>query len=129
MQFGIGQPVTRKEDPRFLTGRARYVADIDLARQAYAVFLFSPHAHARIRGIDTIAAERAPGVHAVLTGQDWAADGLGTLDPEFMPEDMGEIRKSVRQFDLARLLEGQESDQAQSAPSTPEKSRPHSVRL
>ena len=36
MQFGIGQPVTRKEDPRFLTGRARYVADIDLARQAYA---------------------------------------------------------------------------------------------
>jgi carbon-monoxide dehydrogenase large subunit len=89
MQFGIGQPVTRKEDPRFLTGRARYVADIDLARQAYAAFLFSPHAHARIRGIDTIAAERAPGVHAVLTGQDWAADGLGTLDPEFMPEDMG----------------------------------------
>src|SRR5216683_4559464 len=89
MQFGIGQPVTRKEDPRFLTGRARYVADIALARQAYAVFLFSAHAHARIRSIDTIAAERAPGVHAVLTGQDWAADGLGTLDPEFMPEDMG----------------------------------------
>jgi CO/xanthine dehydrogenase Mo-binding subunit len=89
MKFGIGQPVTRKEDPRFLTGRARYVADIDLSRQAYAVFLFSPHPHARIRSIDTIAAERAPGVHAVLTGQDWAADGLGTLDPEFMPEDMG----------------------------------------
>jgi carbon-monoxide dehydrogenase large subunit len=89
MQFGIGQPVTRKEDPRFLTGRARYVADIDLARQAYAVFLYSPHAHARIRGIDITAAESLPGVHAVLTGQDWAADGLGTLDPEFMPEDMG----------------------------------------
>src|SRR5260370_41962469 len=89
MRFGIGQPVTRKEDPRFLTGRGRYVADIDLARQAYAVFLYSPHAHARIRGIDTTAAARAPGVHAVLTGQDWAADGLGTLDPEFMPADMG----------------------------------------
>src|SRR5258707_4414802 len=89
MQFGIGQPVTRKEDPRFLTGRARYVSDIDLARQAYAVFLYSTHAHARIRGIDIAAAERAPGVDAVLTGQDWAAEGLGTLDPEFMPEDMG----------------------------------------
>jgi carbon-monoxide dehydrogenase large subunit len=76
MQFGIGQPVTRKEDPRFLTGRARYVADIDLARQIYAVFLYSPHAHARIRGIDIIAAASVPGVHAVLTGQHWSADGL-----------------------------------------------------
>src|SRR5438876_5484712 len=89
MRFGIGQPVTRKEDPRFLTGRGRYVADIDLARQVYAVFLYSPHAHARIRGINTTAAARLPGVHAVLTGEDWAADGLGTLDPEMMVEDMG----------------------------------------
>jgi carbon-monoxide dehydrogenase large subunit len=89
MRFGIGQPVTRKEDARFLTGRGRFVADIDLARQTYAVFLYAPHAHARIRAIDTAAAQRAPGVHAVLTGQDWAADGLGTLDPEAMPEDMG----------------------------------------
>ena len=89
MRFGIGQPITRKEDPRFLTGHGRFVADIDLARQAHAVFVFSPHAHARIRAIDKGAAEQAPGVHAVLTGQDWAADGLGTLDPEVMPEDMG----------------------------------------
>ncbi len=89
MRFGIGQPVTRKEDARFLTGRGRYVADIDLVRQAYAVLLFSPHAHARIRGIDKAAAEQMPGVFAVLTGEDWAADGLGTLDPETMAEDMG----------------------------------------
>ena len=89
MRFGIGQPVTRKEEHRFLTGRGRYVADIDLARQAHAVFLYSPHANAMIRGIDTAAAATAPGVHAVLTGCDWAADGLGTLDPEFMPEDIG----------------------------------------
>ncbi|MGB9646755.1 MAG: hypothetical protein WCB44_16775, partial [Stellaceae bacterium] len=58
MRFGIGQPVTRKEDARFLTGRGRYVADIDLVRQAYAVFAFSPHAHARIRSIDKAAAEQ-----------------------------------------------------------------------
>jgi carbon-monoxide dehydrogenase large subunit len=89
MRFGIGQPVTRKEDPRFLTGRGRYVADIDLARQAHAVFIYSAHAHARIRSIDKTAAQQTPGVHAVLTGADWSADGLGTLDPEVMAEDMG----------------------------------------
>ena len=89
MRFGIGQPVTRKEDGRFLTGQGRYVADIDLARQVYAVFLFSPHAHATIRSVDKSAAEQVPGVYSVLTGEDWAADGLGSLDPEAMPEDMG----------------------------------------
>src|SRR5215472_12708437 len=89
MRFGIGQPVTRKEDARFLTGRGRYVADIDLVRQAHAVLVFSPHAHARIRAIDKAAAERMPGVYAVLIGEDWAADGLGTLYPEAMAEDMG----------------------------------------
>jgi aerobic carbon-monoxide dehydrogenase large subunit len=89
MRFGIGQPVTRKEDGRFLTGQGRYVADIDLARQVYAVFLYSPHAHAQIRAIDKSAAEQVPGVYTVLTGEDWAEDGLGTLDPEAMPEDMG----------------------------------------
>src|SRR6516165_721060 len=87
--FGIGQPVSRKEDPRFLTGRGRYVADLDLPRQGYAVFLFSLHAHARIRSIAIAAAAGVPGVYAVLTGQDWAQDGLGTIDPEVMPEDMG----------------------------------------
>ena len=58
MRFGIGQPVTRKEDGRFLTGRGRYVADIDFVRQAHAVLVFSPHAHARIRAIDKAAAEQ-----------------------------------------------------------------------
>jgi len=89
MRFGIGQPVTRKEDARFLTGRGRYVADIDLVRQAQAVLVFSPHAHARIRSIDKSAAERMPGVFAVLTGEDWVTNGLGTLHPEAMAEDMG----------------------------------------
>ena len=89
MRFGIGQPVTRKEDARFLTGQGRYVADIDFVRQAHAVLVFSPHAHARIRGIDKVAAEQMPGVHAVLTGEDWAADGLGTLEPEAMADDRG----------------------------------------
>src|SRR6266852_431343 len=89
MRFGIGQPATRKEDFRFLTGRGRYVADIDLVRQAHAVFVFSPHAHAQVRAVDKSAAEQMPGVYAVLTGEDRVADGLGTLDPEVMAEDMG----------------------------------------
>ena len=89
MRFGIGQPVTRKEDARFLTGRGRYVADLDFARQAHAVFIYSPQAHARIRAIEKATAEQSPGVFAVLTGEDWRADGLGTLDPEVMAEDMG----------------------------------------
>jgi aerobic carbon-monoxide dehydrogenase large subunit len=89
MRFGIGQPVTRKEDPRFLMGRGRYVADIDFVRQTHAVFVFSPHAHARIRAIDKAAAEQMPGVFAVLTGEDWEADGLGTLEPEAMADERG----------------------------------------
>ena len=74
MRFGIGQPVTRKEDHRFLTGQGRYIADIEIARQVYAVFVFSPHAHARIRTVDKAAAEQIPGVYAVLTGEEWTAE-------------------------------------------------------
>src|SRR6201987_1704245 len=89
MRFGLGQPVRRKEGARFLTGRGRYVADIDLVRQAHAVFVFSPHAHARIRAVDKAAAEQIPGVHAVRRGGGWAAEGRGTPAPEVMAEDMG----------------------------------------
>lgn len=69
-QFGIGQPVRRVEDRRFITGRGRYLDDISRPHQAHAVFLRSPHAHAAIRAIDASAARAAPGVIAVLTGVD-----------------------------------------------------------
>ena len=87
-KFGIGQPVRRLEDPRFITGRGRYVDDIDLPRQAYGVVVLSPHAHARIKRVDTEKAKASPGVLAVLTGADVVADQLGPLVP-VMPEDMG----------------------------------------
>src|SRR5579863_2117487 len=77
-QFGIGQPVRRVEDRRFLTGRGHYLDDIVRPRQAHAVMLRSPHAHARIRAIDTTAAA-GPGVLAVLTGADLAQDGIGSI--------------------------------------------------
>src|SRR4029077_20367938 len=78
-QFGIGQPVRRVEDRRFIAGRGRYLDDINRPRQAYAFMLRSPHAHARIRAIETTAAASAPGVLAVYTGDDLASDGLGTI--------------------------------------------------
>ena len=87
-KFGIGQPVPRLEDPRFITGRGRYVDDIDLPRQCHGVLVMSPHAHARIKRVDTAKAKAAPGVLAVLTGADVEADKLGSLVP-VMPEDMG----------------------------------------
>ncbi len=76
---GIGASVRRKEDQRFLLGKGRYTGDINVAGQTHAYFLRSPHAHAVIEGIDTSAAAAAPGVVAVLTGDDLAADGIGPL--------------------------------------------------
>ena len=79
MKFGIGQPVPRTEDPRFLKGKGRYVADIMPANLAHGLVLRSPHAHAVITSIDTSAANAAPGVLAVLTGADARADNIGVL--------------------------------------------------
>jgi carbon-monoxide dehydrogenase large subunit len=73
---GIGQPVRRREDLRLVRGNGRYTADENLPGQVYAVMVRSPHAHARIRSIATDEAKAAPGVLAVLTGADFAADGL-----------------------------------------------------
>ncbi len=78
-QFGIGQPVRRVEDRRFITGRGNYLDDINRRHQAYAFMLRSPHAHAVVRAVDTAAALSAPGVLAVYTGADLARDGIGTI--------------------------------------------------
>jgi aerobic carbon-monoxide dehydrogenase large subunit len=88
-RYGIGQPVRRVEDARFLTGRSRYVDDIQLAHMLHGAVVMSPHAHARIRSIDVKAALESPGVVAVLTGADANKEGLGGIPPLFMPEDMG----------------------------------------
>src|SRR3546814_2181400 len=77
-KVGIGQGMKRREDQRFLTGTGRYTDDIavDAAR---AAIVRAPLAHARITDIDTAAAAAAPGVLAVLTGDDVKADGIGDL--------------------------------------------------
>ena len=75
----IGESVLRKEDYRFLTGAGQYTDDIDLGRMTHAVFVRSPHAHARIVRVDKTAAAAAPGVIAVFDGDDVAADGVNGL--------------------------------------------------
>ena len=78
-KFGIGQPVSRFEDPRLIRGGGRYVDDMALPGMAFGYVLRSPHAHAKVRSIDVTAAKAAPGVLAVLTGADWRACGWGDL--------------------------------------------------
>src|SRR6266566_333881 len=75
---GIGATARRKEDLRFITGKGHYTADVNRPGQTLACFVRSPHAHARIKGIDAGAASKMPGVLAVLTGADLAGDKLGT---------------------------------------------------
>jgi carbon-monoxide dehydrogenase large subunit len=76
VQFGIGQPVRRKEDRRFITGTGHYLDDIVVPGAVYAYVLRSPHGHAAIKSLDVAAARQAAGVLAVLTGADAEADGV-----------------------------------------------------
>src|SRR5262249_21213502 len=76
---GIGASVVRKEDKRFITGKGRYVDDVKLVGCTYAHFIRSPHAHARVKGIDSSAAMKMPGVISVLTGRQIVDDKVGNL--------------------------------------------------
>ena len=73
-KFAVGQSVRRLEDPRLIQGLGRYSDDVDVARQAHAVMVRSPHAHARLRGIDTAAARALPAARDGRTDPTlWAA--------------------------------------------------------
>src|ERR1700692_2260365 len=76
---GIGASVLRKEDRRFITGKGRYVDDIKILGMTFAHFVRSPHAHAKVKGIDSAAAMKMPGVVGVLTGQQIVDDKVGNL--------------------------------------------------
>ncbi len=84
-QFGMGQPVRRVEDQRFITGTGQYTDDIALPGMAYALMLRSPHAHARIRSIDTAAARALPGVLDIITAAEVAEAGLGPIKSIALP--------------------------------------------
>src|SRR3981189_2686882 len=76
---GIGASVVRKEDRRFITGKGRYVDDVKMVGLTHAHFIRSPHAHAKVKGIDSSAAMKMPGVVGVLTGQQIVDDKVGNL--------------------------------------------------
>ena len=89
----VGRELRRKEDPRLITGRARYVDDIALPGMLWAAFVRSPEAHAKVVSIDTSAAAARPGIHAVYTGDDtselaaplpmaWVPPGVDVNNPE-----------------------------------------------
>ena len=95
----IGARVPRREDAALLTGRGRFIDDVDRAHQAHAWIVRSPHAHARILSIDTADAA-APGVVAVLTHRELEADGVAPLS-----EPNGVIgRNGERTVDVAHPL-------------------------
>lgn len=75
----IGQSMKRVEDPRFIQGKGRYVANLTLPNMAYLAIKRSPYAHAKINSIDTSAAEALDGVLGVYTGQELLDDGVGAL--------------------------------------------------
>ncbi len=92
----VGQSLRRKEDPRLITGRARYTDDLLLPGTLWAAFVRSPEAHAKITSIDTSAAAQRPGIHAVYTGKDltdlagplpmaWVPPGVEVRNPEHWP--------------------------------------------
>jgi carbon-monoxide dehydrogenase large subunit len=99
----VGRELRRKEDPRLITGRARYIDDITLPGVLWAAFVRSPEAHAKIVSIDTSAAAERPGVHAVYTGEDmsdlggplpmaWVPPGVEVLNPEHWPLARGAVK-------------------------------------
>ena len=107
---GIGASVVRKEDKRFITGKGRYVDDVKLVGMTHAHFVRSPHAHAKVKSIDTSAAAKMPGVLAVLNGKQLVDDKVGnlicgwaiTFQGRFADEDGRMARDGARDGALCR---------------------------
>jgi len=101
----IGRALIRLEDARFLRGEGRFVEDIDVGGQLHAVVVRSPHAHARIAGIEAAAARSLPGVCGIFTAADLAADNIGplpciaqvaTVEPMIVPRRFALAAERVR---------------------------------
>src|SRR5687767_3050677 len=102
MKFALGQSVTRLEDDLLLRGGGRYTDDFSLARAAHVCFVRSPHAHARIKAISATAAANAPGVIAIFTGKDVAADRLGNVPCLVPVEGLKEPPRPLLAIDTVR---------------------------
>src|SRR4051812_49851121 len=78
-RFGASRSQKRLEDDRLLTGKGRYSDDLELPGQCWMVLVRSPHAHARLKGIDLTESKQGPGVIAAWSMADLAADGVGHI--------------------------------------------------
>jgi carbon-monoxide dehydrogenase large subunit len=98
----VGRAMRRKEDPRLITGKGRYIDDISLPGTLWAAFVRSPEAHAKIVSIDASAAKERSGIHAVFTGDDltdlvgplpcaWVPPGVEIKNPEHWPLAKGTV--------------------------------------
>ena len=96
MKFGTSQPVRRREDSRFLTGRGRYADDLAPREALHVAFVRSPVAHGRIGEIDIEAARAMPGVRGVFTAADLAADGMNNAIPAIFTVDNRDGTPSAR---------------------------------
>jgi|EndMetStandDraft_8_1072994.scaffolds.fasta_scaffold16826_1 aerobic carbon-monoxide dehydrogenase large subunit len=96
----FGARIARLEDPALLTGSARFVDDIRPAGALHACFVRNPHAHAKIRSIDTSVASNLPGVHAVLTADDLPPRMASSQIPMLVPSPA--IKTPRTQLALAR---------------------------
>ena len=101
----IGKTVPRPNLDRLMQGRGLYVSDIELPRMAHVVFLRSPHAHAKINGIDASAAKQMPGVIAVVTGQE-LVDRHHAVGRRALAFEGPQIRPAKRYRDRPRVLAG-----------------------
>jgi carbon-monoxide dehydrogenase large subunit len=95
-KYGVGQPVRRTEDPVLVQGQGRYTDDLNVAGQAYAVFVRSRNGHGVIKGIDAAAAKQMPGVLGIYTGKDLAAYGTLKCAVPFKNRDGSEMKKPAR---------------------------------
>jgi carbon-monoxide dehydrogenase large subunit len=126
----LGQPITRREDQRFLTGRGRYADNTAPADALAVLFVRSPYAHARLAGIDRKAALAVPGVVAIYTADDLVADGVGHLpaiseikdeagnrhrEPSHLPMPAGKVRHVG---DIVAMIAAATIDQARDAAET-----------
>lgn len=98
MQYGVGQPVRRKEDTRLVTGHGQYVDDLAFEGLVHASFVRTPHAHAVIREIDLAAAKSMPGVVGILTPEDVAWTGYLPVRVPFKNRDGSDLRQSPKRL-------------------------------
>ena len=98
----FGASIKRREDPRFLTGKGVYTDDLKLPGMTHAAFVRSPHAHGRIRAIDSDAARRYPGVVAVFTGQDLRNGGVQPMPVGWLLPDIKIAERRVLAPEVAR---------------------------